>query len=240
MHLTPRSTGDEALAAPLWPRLALVAVLVAGIATFVAAGGPHYLSLETIKEHRAALLEFTQQHYAQALLIALVAYVAATALSMPSGTLFALLLGFLFGRWVATGLILVGAAIGTSLLFLAVRHLLAAAVRRRLGAKARRVEAGFAKNAFGWMLFLRLTPMLPYWLVTLVPAISSIRIGTYALATVLGIVPITLVVTSLGQKLGQIESLHDLLAPETLLLLALLGVLALVSVAVRQALASRR
>jgi hypothetical protein len=53
-------------------------------------------------------------------------------------------------------------------------------------------------------------------------------------------VPITLVVTSLGERLGQIESLHDLLAPETLLLLALLGVLALVPVALRQAFASRR
>jgi uncharacterized membrane protein YdjX (TVP38/TMEM64 family) len=240
MHLTPRSTDDDALAAPLWPRLALAALLVAGVAAFIAAGGPHYLSLETIKEHRAALLEFTQQHYTQALLIALAAYIATTALSIPSGTLFALLLGFLFGRWVATALVLVGAAIGTSLLFLAVRHLFAHAVRRRLGPKATRVEAGFAKNAFGWMLFLRLTPMVPYWLVNLVPAITSIRIGTYALATVLGIVPITLVVTSLGERLGQIESLHDLLAPETLLLLALLGVLALVPVALRQALASRR
>ncbi|MEO8741122.1 MAG: VTT domain-containing protein [Casimicrobiaceae bacterium] len=238
--MTPRSTGDEALAAPLWPRLALAAVLLAGIATFIAVGGPHYLSLETIKEHRAALLEFTQQHYAQALSIALIAYVASTALSIPLGTLFALLLGFLFGRWVATALILVGATIGTSLLFLAVRHLFADAVRRRLGPKATRGVAGFAQNAFGWMLFLRLTPLVPYWLVNLVPAITHIRIGTYALATMLGIVPITLVVTSLGQKLGQIESLHDLLAPETLLLLALLGGLALVPVALRQALASRR
>ena len=161
MHLTPRSTDDEALAAPLWPRLALAALLIAGVAVFIAAGGPHYLSLETIKEHRSALLEFTHQHYAPAL-------------------------------------ILIGAAIGTSLLFLAVRHLFADAVRRRLGPKAARVSAGFAKNAFGWMLFLRLTPMVPYWLVNLVPAITSIRIGTYALATVLGIVPITLVVTSLG------------------------------------------
>ena len=240
MRLIPRSTDDEALRLPLWPRLALAAVLVVGVAAFIAAAGPHYLSLEAIKEHRAALLEFTQRHYPKALLIALVAYVATTALSIPSGTLFALLLGFLFGRWVATALILVGAAIGTSLLFLAVRHLFADAIRRRLGPLATRVSAGFARNAFGWMLFLRLTPMVPYWLVNLVPAITSIRLRTYALATVLGIIPITLVVTSLGQKLGQIESLHDLLAPETLILLALLGVLALVPVAVRQALASRR
>ena len=102
MRLIPRSTDDEVLPLPRWPRLALAALLVAGIATFVAVGGPHYLSLESIKEHRAALLEFTQQHYPQALLIALVAYVATTALSIPSGTLSALLLGFLFGRWVAT------------------------------------------------------------------------------------------------------------------------------------------
>jgi uncharacterized membrane protein YdjX (TVP38/TMEM64 family) len=219
----------------------VVATLLAvALAAFLALGGPDYLSLDAIEQHRDALLAFTQAHYAQALLVAFVAYVAATSLSIPSGTLFALLLGFLFGRWVATALIVIGGTIGTSLLFLAVRYLFADAVRNRMGPLARRIEAGFTRNAFSWMLFLRLTPMVPYFLVNLIPTVTGIRLRTYALATMIGIIPVTFVFTNLGQTLGRIESTRDLVSPEVLTALALLGVLALVPVAIRHAAAYRR
>ncbi len=208
-------------------------MFVAALIAFVAFDGPHYLSLDAIKQHRDALLAFTQEHYARSLLIAFAAFVIATSLSIPSSTLFSLLLGFLFGRWVATAVIVVGATIGTSLLFLAVRYLFADAVRHRLGPMAARIEAGFTRNAFCWMLFLRLTPMVPYFLVNLIPTITGIRLRTYALATMIGIIPVTFVFTNLGQTLGRIDSLHDLLSPEALTALALLAVLALIPVALR-------
>ena len=213
-----------------WPKVALAVLLIAALVVFLAFDGPCYLSLDAIKLQRDALLEFTQAHYTQALVIAFLAYVTATSFSIPSGTLFALLFGFLFGRWVATGLIVIGGTIGTSMLFLTVRYLFADAMRRRFGPRAKQVEAGFTRNAFSWMLFLRLTPMVPYFLVSLIPTVTRIRLRTYALATLIGIIPVTFVFTNLGQTLGRIDSTHDLLSPETLTALALLGVLALIPV----------
>ena len=218
----------------------LAGVFVAALTAFIAFDGPHYLSLDAIKQHRDALLAFTHDHYSGALLLAFAAFVMATSLSIPSSTLFALLLGFLFGRWVAAAVIVVGATIGTSLLFLAVRYLFADVVRRRLGPMAARIEAGFTRNAFCWMLFLRLTPMVPYFVVNLVPTITGIRLRTYALATMIGIIPVTLVFTNLGQALGHIDSTRDLLSPEALTALALLAVLALVPVGLRYAARTRR
>ncbi len=215
-------------------------MFLAALVVFFAIDGPHYLSLDAIKHHRDALLAFTQAHYAQALLIAFLAYVTATSLSIPSGTLFALLLGFLFGRWVATALIVVGGTIGTALLFLTVRYLFADAVRDRLGPRTKRIEAGFTRNAFSWMLFLRLTPMVPYFLVNLIPTVTGIRLRTYALATMIGIIPVTFVFTNLGQTLGRIDSTHDLVSPEALTALALLAVMALIPVALRYSATSRR
>ena len=210
------------------------------LAAFFALDGPGYLSLGVIKQQRDALLVFTQTHYVQALIIAFLAYVTATSFSIPSGTLFALLLGFLFGRWVATGLIVIGGTLGTSLLFLTVRYLFADGIRRRLGPLAKKVEGGFTRNAFCWMLFLRLTPMVPYFLVNLIPTITGIRLRTYAMATMVGIIPVTFVFTNLGQTLGRIDSTRDLLSPEVLTSLALLGVLALIPVALRFAASNRR
>ncbi len=223
-----------------WPKVALAVVFVAALAAFFALDGPSYLSLDAIKHHRDALLAFTQAHYTQALLIAFLAYVTATSLSIPSGTLFALLFGFLFGRWVATALIVIGGTIGTSILFLTVRYLFADALRQRLGPRAKQVEAGFTRNAFSWMLFLRLTPMVPYFLVSLIPTVTGIRLRTYAIATMIGIIPVTFVFTNLGQTLGRIDSTRDLLSPEALTALALLAVLALIPVALRYSAINRR
>jgi uncharacterized membrane protein YdjX (TVP38/TMEM64 family) len=215
-------------------------LFIAALVTFFALGGPDYLSLDAIKQQRDALLAFTQTHYAEALLIAFLAYVTATSFSIPSGTLFALLLGFLFGRWVATATIVIGGTLGASLLFLTARYLFAEPIRRRLGPMAKRIEGGFTRNAFYWMLFLRLTPMVPYFLVNLIPTVTGIRLRTYALATMIGIIPVTFVFTNLGQTLGRIDSTRDLLSPEVLTSLALLGVLALIPVALRFAASHRR
>jgi uncharacterized membrane protein YdjX (TVP38/TMEM64 family) len=223
-----------------WPKVALAALAVVALVVFFAFDGPSYLSLDAIKLQRDALLSFTEAHYAQALVIAFCAYVAATSFGIPSGTLFALLLGFLFGRWVATGLIVIGGTIGASLLFVTVRYLFADAIRRRFGSRAKRIEDGFTRNAFSWMLFLRLTPMVPYFLVNLIPTVTGIRLRTYALATLIGIIPVTFVFTNLGQTLGRIESTRDLLSPETLTALALLGVLALIPVVLRYSAYVRR
>ena len=140
----------------------------------------------------------------------------------------------------ATGLIVIGGTIGASLLFVTVRYLFADAIRRRLGPRAKRVEDGFTRNAFSWMLFLRLTPMVPYFLVNLIPTVTGIRLRTYALATMIGIIPVTFVFTNLGQTLGRIDSTRDLLSPETLTALALLGVLALIPVVLRYSAHIRR
>ena len=67
-------------------RLVLVAVFVGAIVAFFALGGPDYLDLATIKRHRDTLLAFTEAHFAAALAIAFVVYVAAVAFSLPGGS----------------------------------------------------------------------------------------------------------------------------------------------------------
>ena len=54
-----------------WLKIALLALFVGGVVAFFALGGQHYLTLETIKANRDALLRFTEAHFAAALAIAL-------------------------------------------------------------------------------------------------------------------------------------------------------------------------
>jgi uncharacterized membrane protein YdjX (TVP38/TMEM64 family) len=218
----------------LWPRLAILAVFAGGVVAFFALGGQHYLTLETIKAHRDALLAFTQQHYVWSLAIAFAVYVGAVALSLPGALVLSLTFGFVFGRWVGTALVIAAATLGATLVFLAARYVFADAARRRLGAFGERINAGFTESAFSYLLFLRLVPLFPFFLVNLAPAFTSIPLRTYVLATFIGIIPGTFVFVNLGQTLGRIDSLSGLVSLETLGALALLGLFALLPVVVKK------
>ena len=223
----PASTGGA------WIRIAILVVFAGAVVAFFALGGQHYLTLDTIKAHRDALLAFTDQHFATALVVAFLVYVAATAFSLPGGLLLSLTMGFVFGRWIGSALVVTAATVGAVIVFLAARYIVADFARRKLGALGARINAGFTENAFSYMLFLRLVPVFPFFLVNLAPAFTSISLRTYALATFIGIIPGTFVFVNLGQTLGRIDSLQGLVSLQTLGAFGLLGVFALVPIALR-------
>ena len=170
-------------------KIALVVVLVAVVAAFFALDGQRYLSLEAVKANRDGLLRFADEHFVLALVIAFLAYAGAVAFSLPGGLVLSLTMGFIFGRWVGTVLVVFAATVGATLVFLAARYLFADAARRRLGALGERINAGFTENAFNYLLFLRLVPLFPFFLVNLAPAFTTISLRTYVLGTLIGIIP---------------------------------------------------
>lgn len=235
------SAPDETPRADRGPagRLALLTVLAIVVVAFFLLHGERYLTLESVKANRDALLAFTTVHYAAALAIAFAVYVLATAFSVPGGLVLSLTMGFLFGRWVGTVLVVAAATIGATLLFLAARYLFADAARRRMGALGEKINAGFTENALSYLLFLRLVPLFPFFLVNLAPAFTSIRVRTFVAGTLIGIIPGSFVFVNLGQTLGRIDSLSGLLSTETIAAFVLLGVLALTPVLVRKMRAPR-
>jgi uncharacterized membrane protein YdjX (TVP38/TMEM64 family) len=217
-----------------WLKTALALLFIGAIVAFFALGGQHYLTLDTIKSHRDTLLRFTDAHFAAAVVIAFLVYVAAVAFSLPGGLILSLTVGFIFGKWIGTVLVVFAATIGATLLFLAARYIFADAARKRLGAIGERINAGFTENAFNYMLFLRLVPAFPFFLVNLAPAFTSIPLRTFVLATLIGIIPGTFVFVNLGETLGRIDSLQGLVSWQTFGAFALLGVFALVPVLIRK------
>jgi uncharacterized membrane protein YdjX (TVP38/TMEM64 family) len=217
-----------------WLKLSILAVFAGAIIAFFALGGQKYLTLETIKSNRDALLGFTHDHQFAMIAIALVAYTVTVALSLPGAALLSLTCGFLFGRWLGSVVIVTAATAGATLVFLAARYLVADWAKSRMGALGRKINEGFSENAFNYMLFLRLVPAFPFFLVNLAPAFTNTRLTTYVAATAIGIIPGSFVFANLGETLGTIDSLSGLVSKETLAAFALLGVLALVPVLIRK------
>ena len=101
-------------------------------------------------------------------------------------------------------LTVVGATIGAVIVFLAARTALAETLREKAGPRLSKLRAGFQENAFSYLLFLRLVPAFPFFLVNIAAGLFGMRTGPYALATFLGIMPGTFVFSSIGAGAGSV------------------------------------
>ena len=209
-------------------------VLIAVVAGVVGASWyfnlPQYWSLETLSARRDALEVFTDQHYAAAVALFIVTYGLGAALSLPGDIVLSIAGGFLFGSVAGTLYINIGATAGATLAFLAARYLLRSWVEQRFGGRLQGIQQGFARNAFSYLLTLRLIPAIPFVLVNLVSGLTHVKLGTYVRASSLGMLPASFVFAYAGQQLGMVHSAVEILSPQVITAFVLLGLLALTPV----------
>ena len=221
---------------PRWRRVLPVAVIVAGIVAYFCLGLHRHVSFETVRAHRTELLAWVGEHRMLAMGIFFIGYVLIIAFSLPVGALGTLLGGFLFGIVMGTTLSVVAATVGATIVFLAARGAFADVLRKRAGDWFARMEDGLRRHAFSYLLFLRLVPVFPFWLINIAPAFFRVPTRTFALTTFLGIIPGTAVFASVGAGLdkvfdqGRTPDLDTLRDPHLLLPLAALALLSLVPV----------
>jgi uncharacterized membrane protein YdjX (TVP38/TMEM64 family) len=226
-------------------RLLPLAALLAGVAAFFALGLDDYVSYAALRDHREVLRSFAAEHAVIAPLAFVVVYALVVAMSLPGGAIMTIAGGFLFGVAFGTACAVIGATLGATALFLVAKTALGDPLRAKAGPWLERMEAGFRENALSYLLFLRLVPLFPFWLVNLVPALLGVPIGTYVLATFVGIVPGTFVYASVGAGLGSLLeaggefTAADVLTPQVVIALVGLGLLALLP-AVAKKLRARR
>ncbi len=246
---------------PIRRLLPLIAViLLAGIAYAVFGRGG--LSLEALVRNREAIDAFVTAHRVLAVLSYIALYIAAVALSVPGAVFLTVSGGFLFGLAVGASAAVIGATAGATLIFLVARTALGEPLLRRAGPRAVKLAQGFRDDAFSYLLFLRLVPAFPFFLVNLVPAFAGVRLGPFVAATALGVIPGALVYAFAGTGLDSVitaqKNLYqaclaagrpdcsltfdarDVLTPQLLGALLALGVLALTPVLVRRLRARRR
>ena len=219
-----------------WRRYLPVAALAAAAAAIYAFDLQMYLSFEALSSNRELLTKLVERHLIPTALVFIVVYAAATAMSLPGGAVLSVTGGFLFGGWQGGIVVVIGATIGATAVFLIARTALGDSLRRRAGPWLEKMEAGFRRNALSYLLTLRLIPIFPFFVVNLVPAFLGVPTGTYVLGTAIGIIPGALVFTYAGAGLGSVFdageafSLGSVLSPEILAALTGLGLLSLLPV----------
>lgn len=209
-------------------KVSIAVIIALAVGAFFYFDLGRFLSLTALKEHRDSLLVFTEANFAAAVGIFIVAYVIVTGLSLPGAVILTLAGGFLFGAVFATLCVNIGATTGATLAFLTARYLLRDTVEQRFGKWLGPFQEGFAKNAFSYLLTLRLIPLFPFFVVNLVSGLTRVNVGTYVAATAIGIIPGSFVYAYAGRQLGTINSLKEIASPNVVGAFVLLGLLALV------------
>lgn len=225
---------------PLAMRLLPIGILGAGLGLFFALGLQQYVDFELLRENRQVLSDWVERSGWIAGVVFLALYAVVIAFSLPAGGLMTLTAGFLFGTFFATLYVVIGATLGASTLFLAARTALGDSLKKKLGSSFEKIQDGFNEDAFSYMMFLRLVPAFPFFVVNLAPAFMGIRFRTYFVTTLIGIIPGTFVFASIGNGLGSVfdagetPNLSLFSKPDILIPLVGLAVLALVPIVVRR------
>jgi uncharacterized membrane protein YdjX (TVP38/TMEM64 family) len=253
MSATPPSANrPRCLTRRLMPLI--MVVLLAGAAYLILGHGG--ISLEALVRHRMAIDAFVSEHRVLALLAYIALYIAAVALSLPGAVFLTVAGGFLFGIAVGASAAVIGATAGATLIFLVARTALGEPLLRRAGPRAAQLAQGFRDDAFSYLLFLRLVPAFPFFLVNLVPAFAGVKLAPFVAATALGVIPGALVFALAGTGLDSVIAAQqaansdclaagrvdchmifdakDVLTPQLIGALIALGLLALVPVVVKR------
>ncbi len=189
---------------PTLRRFLPLAILFVGLVCFLLSGLQRYVSFETIRRHHAELTAWVADNRPAAAVTFVIGYVAAVSFSLPAGALLTALGGFLFGVWLGPALSITAGAIGATTMFLAARLAFYDLFHARAGPALNRLEAGFRRDSFAYLIFLRLVPVFPFWLVNIVAALLGMPLGRFALATLLGSVPGAVIFANLGASFGML------------------------------------
>ena len=201
MTLETTSAPEKKSAIKQW--LPLVLVLLVLFAGYFS-GLKDYISLSNLIEQRENINVFVSDNYVSAIVIYVLVYTLLVAISFPGASALSVTSGLVFGWFVAGVATVTAATLGAVIIFLIARSSLGNILKNRAGGFMSKMVEGFQKDAFQYLLTLRLIPAFPFWAVNIVPALLNMKLAPYAIATFIGIIPGTFAFTYLGSGLDSV------------------------------------
>jgi len=182
-------------------------ILIAIVAVLGAVFLRDYLTFEALSENREALLGFRDANYLLTALLFIGAYVVIVGFSLPGATIATLTGGFLFATFPGALFNVTGATLGATAIFLAARW----GFGEKLGAKlegsegiVKKIKDGIDENQWSMLFLIRLVPAVPFFMANLIPSFLEVPTRRFIISTFFGIIPGTVVYTSVGAGLGEV------------------------------------
>ncbi len=181
-------------------------LLVAGLATVLLLGRRAGAELPAFAAWVQGLGAWAPIAFIGGYIIAAVAFVPGSFLTLAAGAVFGLGPGALFA--------FLGATLGASAAFFVSRHLARSAVERRLASdgRFRVVDRAIGRQGGRIVFLLRLSPLFPYTILNYALGLTTVRFRDYLLASA-GMIPGTLLYAYYGKVAGDVAQLAGGAAP---------------------------
>lgn len=184
------------------------------------------LTVEFLKSNSDRLIGHVQEHYAVSLVVFGVLFIS-TAFFLPGALVFTLAGGFLFGAWLGAFYASVFLTAGASFAFLLSRYLLGDWIQSRYAGHLERFNREVTRRGTNYLFFLRVVPVMPFFLVNYLAGMTRISTARYTLVTFLGVIPGSFVYSLAGRQLQNIKSTGDILSTRMIALLILISLFSL-------------
>lgn len=209
-------------------KLIILCFILSAVGLFFYLDLGRVLTLESLKANRQLLLQYHAEHALLMVAAFMAIYIVQTALALPGAVILSLSAGAVFGPLLGTVYAVSAASIGATLSFLVTRYLLRDAVLSKFGSKLDGINKELEERGINYLLFLRLVPLFPFFLINLAAGLTRLPLRTFVLGTFLGIIPGGFVFVNAGASLAGINRLGDIASPRVLGSFALLGLFALI------------
>ena len=161
-------------------------------------------SFKTIGLNYGALQRLVAEHFQLAVLLYVAGYGVLGMFMIPGSALVVVLSGLLFGAKIGIPLAELGSALAASLAFAMARLTVGRSLARWSHPALDKLRTGFGRHALSYMLFLRLTPGLPFALINVAPALLGVCYSTFIFGTVVGLLPSRIALSTAGAGLAKV------------------------------------
>jgi uncharacterized membrane protein YdjX (TVP38/TMEM64 family) len=215
--------------------LILILILI-----FYLSGFYHKLNFDMIKNEHVKWKEFVSSHPLLAALYFIGIYVLSVIMVIPDSTILTLIAGFLFPLPLAITYSCLSETIGATLFFLATRLAYMETLGKRKGYLMHGMQVKFQANQVYYLLFLRFSHLLPFWLINFAAGIVHVRTRTFIWTTLIGVLPLTFFFAESGASLSKYFETHanfslkGIFTTEAKITLILLGCIALLPIAYKK------
>lgn len=193
-------------------------------------------SLEDAKHLGNVLSNYTDEHFFMVLIAFFCTYIFLQSFAIPGSIFLSFLSGFLFPFTVALLVVCLCSAIGASLCYLISYCLGRRLVLYYWPERVARWKTQVLKhraNMFYYVVFLRITPILPNWFINITSPIVDVNLSPFFTGTFVGVAPPSILAIRAGISLHQLTSANVIFTMENGLLLAGFAALSLIPVLLR-------
>jgi uncharacterized membrane protein YdjX (TVP38/TMEM64 family) len=157
------------------------------------------------------------------------AYIIFTSFSLPIAGLMGLLGGMIFDIIDAVIIVSFASSIGALLSFWLSRYLLRDYLKNKYNHYYQLINEGFTNNGGVYLFAIRMCMIFPYFIINSLAGLTTIKSWLYYIVSQIGMLPGTIIIIILGSKLEESFTTGINIDLMTILILALLGILPIIS-----------